>query len=363
MKPSLAVLSWIVGLILTLVTVSAIRKRAVLDVPNDRSMHKVPTPRGGGIGIVAGFLIPALGIMFTNSWTYILVSPLLVGGVPVAAIGWLDDHRHVSPKWRALVHLGSCFLAFAMFSFLTHDFDFFLDARNCLWLGLVTIGGAYFLNLFNFMDGLDGLAGSEAAFVGIVAAGLLKGHSRLEDKVFLFDNPTYQGVGLQQSLCGLAGLLGFCCVGFLVWNWPPAKIFMGDVGSGFIGFALAFFALSQTYSAPKSIWVWLILLAVFLVDGTYTLLVRFLTRQKWYEAHSLHAFQKAAKKKSHLAVTLTVLAIDLFWLLPLASYVRQEPDLGPFVTVISYLPILFIAWRYRAGLLEPKPSEIPSVAQ
>ena len=345
-------------MLISCVTVAVLRKRTVLDVPNDRSMHKTPTPRGGGLGIVVGFFLPALCLVFSGQTGYApLVIPLLVGGLPIAAIGYIDDRGHIAPKWRAMVHVFSCGIAFALFLLFApypHAFQVF---GAIAWLGCATLAAAYFLNVFNFMDGLDGLAGSEAVFASLASAWLL--HSVLVSSSPMYYWPLNPEDMQRVSLLslGLAEqstevLLGFACLGFLFWNWPPARIFMGDVGSGFLGFALAFLALCQTYNDLSALWPWLILLGVFVVDGTYTLIVRFATGQKWYEAHNLHAFQKAAKNHSHLAVTLTVLAINVVWLLPLAFLVFAHMLSGPIAVVIAYVPLIVTAWRLGAGVVE-----------
>src|SRR5205085_2249520 len=122
-----------------------------------------------------------------------------------------------------------------------------------------------------------------------------------------------------QALGVCAILLGACCFGFLTWNWPPAKIFMGDVGSGFVGFCFAILIFACAWIDLSLLWPWLILLATFIADATYTLITRVLTRQRWFEAHRLHTFQKLALPwNSHLKVTSSFMIVNVVWLLPLA---------------------------------------------
>ena len=155
-------------------------------------------------------------------------------------------------------------------------------------------------NLFNFMDGIDGLAGMEAVSVSGLGAFLL------------LRNRLLSGAQLSLMLCAAS-------LGFLVWNWPPAKIFMGDVGSGFLGFTLGTLALFSSKTDSTLVWPWLILLAAFLVDATVTLLRRISGRARWYEAHRSHAYQHAARASgSHAKVTLAVAAMNIGWLFPLA---------------------------------------------
>ena len=136
----------------------------------------------------------------------------------------------------------------------------------------------------------------------------------------------------------------------LRWNWPPAKIFMGDVGSGYIGYILSVFILYTHNAEMINIWVWFILLGVFLVDSSITLLTRIVTGQQWYHAHRTHAYQHLAQKwGSHKKVTLSILAINIIWLLPLAWFAMIKPDLGAIFIAIAYLPLISIAILSRAG--------------
>ena len=138
--------------------------------------------------------------------------------------------------------------------------------------------------------------------------------------------------------------------GFLVWNWPPAKIFMGDVGSGYLGFILSVLVIYTHTAGMVSIWVWFILFGVFFVDASITLLTRISTGQQWYKAHRSHAYQKLAQIwGSHGKVTLSILTINIIWLAPLALLANMQPDSGAMLTAIAYLPLLIIAFVLKAG--------------
>ena len=149
-------------------------------------------------------------------------------------------------------------------------------------------------------------------------------------------------------------LLMFAAVtGFLVWNFPPAKIFMGDAGSGFLGLMLGALALYSAHIEAVMLWVWLILLGIFIVDATFTLLRRLLRGEKVYEAHRSHAYQYASRQYgSHLSVTLSVLLINLFWLAPWSVAVALGAIGGAFGLIIAYVPILWLAWYFHAGEME-----------
>jgi len=167
------------------------------------------------------------------------------------------------------------------------------------------------------------------------------------------------GGGLVYALVGIPMLatapllLGAAVAGFLVWNFPPARIFMGDAGSGFLGVMLGGLALQAAWVAPQLLWAWLILLGVFVLDATFTLLRRLMRGDKVYEAHRSHAYQYASREYgAHLPVTLAVLGINVLWLLPWACVVALGYIDGLLALLIAYLPLAVLAVRFRAGQLE-----------
>ena len=151
---------------------------------------------------------------------------------------------------------------------------------------------------------------------------------------------------------GLAAAAG----GFLLWNWSPAKIFMGDVGSSFIGFSLGVMALLSMHHGSMTVWTWVLLVGVFIVDATLTLFNRFRRKQRWVEGHASHAYQNAARHyKSHAKVTITVLMINLFWLGPLAWLSMQYPEMGLVIAIVGLLPLVLLARRFGAGVEQFTP--------
>lgn len=308
---------------------------SLMDVPNARSSHTVPTPRGGGVAIVLSFLILLplgwlQGVLDSES-----ALALAGAGALVAIIGFMDDHGHIAARWRLLGHFSAAsWVLFwlgglpplAVFGVVL-DFGWLGGLLACFYL-------VWMLNLYNFMDGIDGLASVEAicATFGMCAIYLTAGH-----------------IGLIWP----ALLLGFSVAGFLFWNFPPARIFMGDAGSGFLGITLGILALQAAWSDSQLFWAWLILLGVFIVDATLTLLRRLMTRQKVYEAHRSHAYQYASRHYGrHLPVTVAVLLINLLWLLPLAWAVACQGLDGAIGVVIAYIPLIVLAIRFNAGKLE-----------
>jgi Fuc2NAc and GlcNAc transferase len=148
-------------------------------------------------------------------------------------------------------------------------------------------------------------------------------------------------------------LLAAGALGFLLWNWPPARIFMGDAGSGFLGLVFGALAVWSAQQQPQLFWAWLVLLGVFVVDATVTLLRRLRRRERVYEAHRSHAYQYASRVHgSHRTVTLAVGAINLLWLAPLAGLVAFGAIDGLLGLAIAYAPVVALAYHYKAGARE-----------
>ncbi len=308
----------------------------LLDVPNNRSSHSIPTPRGGGLSIVVTFLV---GLSYL--WLISLVgNAVFIGlggaGIVVAVIGFIDDHGHIAAYWRLLGHFSIASWLVFWLGGLPQIILFGLSV-DLGWSGhvLAVVALVWLLNLYNFMDGIDGIAGIEALSLTLVAALLF---------LFVFD---------KQEMAVLNLLMFASVLGFFVWNFPPAKIFMGDVGSGFLGLMLGALALYSSHAETVMLWVWLILLGVFIVDSTYTLCHRLLRGDRIYEAHCSHAYQYAARKYgSHLRVTLTVLVINLCWLTPWAVAVSLDMVDGASGLMMAYVPLVWLAWYFKAGKME-----------
>jgi Fuc2NAc and GlcNAc transferase len=324
-----------VSFILTAVLRRYALARSIVDVPNARSSHSVPTPRGGGVAIVIAFLL-ALPFL---AWAQLATMPLLtaIGGAGglIAIVGFIDDHGHIAARWRLLGHF--CAAAWALFCLGgLPPITLFGWAVDLGWLGCI-MGAVYLvwmLNLYNFMDGIDGIASVEAisACLGACVLYWLNGF---------------------ESQMWVPGLLAMAVGGFLYWNFPPARIFMGDAGSGFIGMVLGVISIQAAWIAPQLLWAWLILLGVFVVDATFTLIRRLVRGDKVYEAHRSHAYQFASRRyRKHLPVTLTVGAINVGWLLPVALCVTSFGLDGALGLIIAYIPLVILAIRFHAGEIE-----------
>jgi Fuc2NAc and GlcNAc transferase len=311
--------------------------RQLLDIPNARSSHASATPRGGGMAIVLTTLIalPVLGALGALPWPE--VWGLLGGGALAGLIGFADDHGHVAPLWRLLGHLAAAWWVLAWLGGLP-PLSMLGFALEPGWLGngLAVVYLAWLLNLTNFMDGIDGIAGLETVTVSL--GGVL---------LYLVAVP-----GNTEWLAPL--VLASATLGFLVWNWPPAAIFLGDAGSGFLGLMLAALSLEAGWQAPRLFWSWVILLGAFVVDATVVLLRRMARRERFYEAHRSHAYQHAAERwGTHLHVTLAVGAVNVCWLFPWALIVALGSLDGLRGVLIAYAPLVAGALWLGAG--EPSP--------
>jgi len=324
-------------------------RRAMIDVPNKRSSHTSPTPRGGGAAIVFTVLLCA-ALAALAGWLPVRAAVAVIGGgTLVALVGWMDDQHHVSAGWRAIAHL--CAGAWAI-----------------IWLGgienvrlshLGVISGpvasvfagiaiAWLINLYNFMDGIDGIAAVETITVGASGAIVLL-------------------LGGAPGLAAISASLAGAGAGFLFWNRMPARIFMGDVGSGFLGFAFATVALAAHKTASISATVWVLLLLVFIADATITLLRRIFHGDSWHVAHRLHAYQRLVQAgHSHAQVVRYVAMLNVL-LSALAIVVSMRPDLTWPALVLGIVLVAgaYVAVECRRGMWSvtvPMDQEVVSQA-
>lgn len=306
--------------------------RNLLDLPNHRSSHSVPTPRGGGVAIVLTTLIGIAALTSVGDVSLPLCMAMVLGGGAVALVGFLDDHGHIAARVRLLIHFISAAVILLLLSGLAPIQVGPIAITSLILRNTFAILYlVWLLNLFNFMDGIDGIA-SVQVVTTCASASLL---------FYLSGN---------HALISATLLLASATFGFFIWNFPPAKIFMGDAGSGFIGIAIGVLSIASSWEAPAYFWAWCILLGVFIVDASYTLMRRLLGGAKIYEAHRSHAYQIAARRfGAHLPVTIVVGLINVFWLLPLAASVVLLGLNGALGALIAYSPLLAIAVSCNAG--------------
>ena len=301
--------------------------------PNYRSSHALPTPNGGGLGIVVACLVAGVWLAWRGANELWLVLAL---SLPLAWMGLRDDVKHVSAKFRLAVQVAVVLGLLAALDGLP-PFAVWAGIRLDGWLlfSLLLLAGAWWINLFNFMDGIDGLAGMQAVFMllggAMVAAWADPAAST---------NPVWI----------LMACVAAATAGFLLLNWPPAKIFMGDVGSTWLAFMIFALALLSIQAGWLSYATWLVLAAVFVTDATVTLFTRMARGERWYEAHRSHAYQKLARRwGGHRPVTLLAVGINLLWLAPLAGACAVWPQWAFAWVLLAYLPLVVGAVAVGAG--------------
>lgn len=307
-------------------------KKNIIDNPNERSSHSVPTPRGGGVAVVCSYLLALTVLIYSQQMTIHIGLTLIAAGFVIALLGFLDDHGHINSMLRLAVHF---LVAIGVVISLGGFSD--VTAFNGLQLGFIAniiavLFLVWLLNLYNFMDGINGIASVEA-ITTVVSMAIL----------YYVLNTTLNS--------DILWLLAACVFGFLLWNFPKAKIFMGDACSGFLGLTLGILALIALKENLALFCAWIICLGVFVVDATYTLIKRVLSGYKMYDAHRSHSYQILSRKwGSHTPVTLAVAAINLLWLFPIAYITVTQAWAYPELAVlIAYIPLLIVAIKFKAG--------------
>ncbi len=257
---------FILSFVLTYLIKNYAIKKSLVDIPNDRSSHTIPTPHGGGIAISITWFIGISYLYYINDIDSSLYFALMVG-VIISVISYFDDLFELSAKLRLLVQGLVAFFGL-----------YFLGGFESLEVGLFSIENQiftnifaffmiiWFINLYNFLDGIDGYAGSEAVFLGISGFVIFGGNHFI--------------------------VLSVAVLGFLIWNWHKAKIFMGDVGSTLLGYNVAIFTIYYANQESLNLWIWIILFGVFWFDATLTLYRRYKDDERISHAHRKHAYQR-----------------------------------------------------------------------
>lgn len=313
----------------------------LVQVPNHRSSHDHPTPNGGGLGIVVAGSLAGIALVLLSGW---MVGGLLLGLAAVlATVGLRDDMAHLPARVRFGVQVVVCsggLIALGDLPALALGGGLAFQVTDWILLGLLLLAGVWWINLFNFMDGIDGIAGMQAIFM-LLAGGAMA----------MWAVPEAVHSPVWMLMLGVAA----ATVGFLLLNWPPAKIFMGDVGSTWLAFMVFALALLSVQAGWLSYAVWLVLAAVFVTDATVTLLTRMLRGERWYEAHRSHVYQRLSRrwlgdrKAGHRSVTLLVAAVNVLWLAPWAWACLQWPAKSVALVAAAYLPLVLAALWLGAG--------------
>ena len=296
--------------------------RRLIDEPGPRRSHATGIARGGGLAvglavvIVAGFRDPAAP----------LALPFLVGAMVIVLLGWCDDHRPLPVGWRLAIQL---FAAVGIVAWLGPVESIHVAATPVklvwVWTPLAVIALMWLMNLFNFMDGSDGLASAQA----VISCALFCA-------AFAF-----QG---EYGSSGIAGIVAGATAGFLFWNWPPARIFLGDSGSLLLGWCVGSLALFGTLNGRLSIWLAFVIVSPFVVDATATLCWRLIRGERWYTPHQEHAYQYLIRAGlSHRSVLLAWILLNAVLVVPATALVLWKPqsDLG---VAVGMSVILAGAW-------------------
>jgi Fuc2NAc and GlcNAc transferase len=335
------------GLVLLLVAMTAVGsfaltgavrsyalRRELLDHPNARSSHSVPTPRGGG----AGVLVSTALALAVGAWLGAIQmrEALILGSgmLSLGLLGWVDDTRNLKAGVRLTIHVivaawtaymlgGLPLIRFGNASLVVGAFGYLIAVFAIVWS----------INLFNFMDGIDGLAASQAVLIFATFATLLctRGDS---------------------SLAVIAAVVASSSAGFLVWNWPPARIFLGDVGSGPIGYMIASVALGAENHQSVPLVASVIIYGVFICDASVTLIRRLLRGSRLTEAHRDHAYQRLTRAwGSHRPVTLWTAAVTILLAVVAAVSTLKESFLLPgLIGAALFLAVLLLAVERRAPM-------------
>ena len=300
-----------------------------LDHPNQRSSHIVVTPRGAG-AVFASLI--AIGAIFLLRDQHAQLLSLLIG-FAVALTGWWDDIRGTASLTRFIVYTATAAIAVAIVLTMSTDPSLVNFASVLIFAVPATLGLAWLINLYNFMDGINGVAALEAIFVLLGIA-------------LLAHNTPYEQIFSPLHFFSCAALIGF-----LFWNFPAGKVFMGDAGSAFLGFFLGVLMLWSIKLQGPALTVWVILLAIFIADTSYTLFMRIATGQNFFAAHRLHAYQRLTilLKGSHTRATGLLMLVNLCWLLPMAWLVHTDVLGQPTGLILAYAPLLIACRWLKAG--------------
>ncbi|MFX4210332.1 MraY family glycosyltransferase [Aliarcobacter butzleri] len=302
----------LISFLLTYLIKNYMIKKSLVASVNERSSHTVPTPHGGGIAIAITWFIGLFYLYFIGQIEESLFYALLFGAV-ISIVSFFDDIYELSPKLRliiqAIVAIGGLYF---LGGFETLTFGIF-DIQNPIFTNIFAFFMIiWFINLYNFLDGINGYAGSEAVFLSLAGFILFGGNHFL--------------------------VLSVAVLGFLYWNWNKAKIFMGDVGSTLLGYNIAIFTIYYANEEPTNFWIWIILFSVYWFDATLTLIRRKLNKEKLSLAHKKHAYQRLTQAGwSHYKVTNYSIGLNIL-LFAIVFFISNI-----FVSfIISLIVLLFI---------------------
>jgi Fuc2NAc and GlcNAc transferase len=302
--------------------------KGIVANPNFRSLHERPMPRGGGIVFSTIFLCSMTALWWAGAIDSALMRTVVLGGSIATLSGFIDDIVQMGPKPKFAIQ--ATLAAWVLYCFGSQPLvdlpwtPAWIDLAVS-WLALV-----WLMNLYNFMDGIDGMAASGAVLICATSIIALLLASADATPMLMF------------------GLLAMCSLAFLLFNWPPAGIFMGDSGSLFLGYCFGVLIARTVADGQISLWTWLVIFGYFAGDTTTTTLLRICSMKRWYAEHRSHAYQNLARIwGSHMKVIRCVALYHVLWLLPLAVWSTLEPSTSPLAAALAFAPV--VVWTLRYG--------------
>ena len=299
----------------------------MISLPGERQSHRNATPTGGGLGLVISIVLVTLSLELIVSLPYFWWKNVLPGVMLLTIVGWRDDKIPVSPLLRLLIQLA---VSFWLIGFGWWDSPW----REQAFWACAIVAVIWLMNLYNFMDGSNGMAGFQGVFAGMTMALLFQ-------------------LGGESQMALVALVVAAACAGFLPLNFPSARVFMGDASSVPLGFIFAAFAVYGLQTGSLGLPLSILIMSVFIVDATLTLLTRAFRGERWYTAHARHVYQRLiAQGWSHRTVLMVYQAINVLLVLPAIALVKVYPQ-HALVTVALVLLMLGACWHianWRLGM-------------
>ena len=299
----------------------------IISTPNYRTLHELPIPRGGGIVFSLLSILAIFLIWWNWQLTEELLLALVVGGFIATLLGFIDDIANIRARIKLIIQLIlACWVVYCLYlgELLTSDL-----MPLYMIIPIVLFFMVWMMNGYNFLDGIDGMAASGAIFVSLAVALVL----------FLTEGPI--------EIMAIFILMASTVIGFILFNWPPATIFMGDSGSVFLGYIFGVLLLFTVLNNDISIWFWLTVFGYFFADTVVTQIIRVFLVKKWYLAHRSHAYQNLARiSGSHLKVTSVVTLYNIIWILPIAIWSALQPEMEILAAILAVTPALVVAYKY-----------------
>ncbi len=299
----------------------------ILAYPNFRTLHELSIPRGGGIVFSFSFIVGVFVLWYLNLLSEKLFFILGLGGTIAVLFGFIDDIYNIRAIRKLLIQI--CLSAWILFWLEDEIFLNELGLLEFIMLPTLMFFIVWIINAYNFMDGIDGMAATGAFYFSGALTLIMIMTNNFSELTFLF-------------------FLLMASVGaFILFNWPPANIFMGDAGSIFLGYVFGAFIIITVFRGELSIWTWLVMFGYFFADTTVTQITRIILVKQYYKAHRSHAYQNLARiTGSHFKITFCVTVFHVLWLLPLTLWTVKQPEMEILAVFLAITPGLIVAYKY-----------------